>query len=96
MVEDPSDNGTSATVRVDPEEAPDFVQRVLVIHGVPVDNATIISRCLIAADLRGVDTHGMHRIPSYVERIRQGVLDPSASPSVQQVTPAAAHVDRIS
>ncbi|KAF4968431.1 hypothetical protein FSARC_4228 [Fusarium sarcochroum] len=74
-------------------EARRFVEDVLKGNGVPADNAVIIARCLIAADLRGVDTHGMNRIPSYMERIRQGVLNASAQPIVNQVTPAVAQVD---
>ncbi|CAO2649632.1 Nn.00g070170.m01.CDS01 [Neocucurbitaria sp. VM-36] len=75
------------------DDARDFVENVLIANGVPTDNATIVARCLIAADLRGVDTHGMHRIPSYLERIRQGVLDGSATPEVKQVTPVVTQVD---
>jgi LDH2 family malate/lactate/ureidoglycolate dehydrogenase len=79
--------------RVTAEDARVFVANVLIGNGVPSQNATIIARCLVAADLRGVDTHGMHRIPSYMERIRQKVLDPTAEPTLKQVTPVVAHVD---
>lgn len=74
-------------------EARRLVEDVLKGNGVPEANATTVARCLVAADLRGVDTHGMNRIPSYMERIRQGVLSAGASPSVTQVTPAVAQVD---
>jgi LDH2 family malate/lactate/ureidoglycolate dehydrogenase len=33
--------------------------------------------------VRGVDTHGIHRIPSYMERIRRGVLDPRIQPTLK-------------
>jgi hypothetical protein len=78
---------------VSPAEARRFVHDVLEANGVSSANATTTAACLVAADLRGVDTHGMNRIPSYVERIRQGVLDPAAEPTINQVTPAAAQVD---
>ncbi|EEQ30326.1 hypothetical protein McanMca71_002178 [Microsporum canis] len=74
-------------------DAEDFVQRVLEKNGVPSSNASIVAKCLVEADLRGVDTHGINRIPSYIERIRQGVLDPKASPSLSQVTPVVARID---
>lgn len=48
---------------------------------------------LVHADLRGVETHGNNRIPSYMERIRQQAFNPSASPKVQQITPVVALVD---
>lgn len=75
------------------DEAERFVREALMGNGVPKNNAEIVARCLIAADLRGVDTHGMNRIPSYLERVRQGVLDGTATPEVNQVTPAVAQVD---
>ncbi|CEL04653.1 Putative Malate/L-lactate dehydrogenase [Aspergillus calidoustus] len=71
----------------------DFVRRVLVGNGVPDKHAAIVANCLVQADLRGVDTHGSNRIPSYMQRIRQKVLDPSSSPELQQITPVAASVD---
>ncbi|KAL6867059.1 Malate/L-lactate dehydrogenase [Trichoderma novae-zelandiae] len=74
-------------------EARRLVQDILKGNGVSRDHAAIIARCLVAADLRGVDTHGMNRIPSYMERIRQGVLDAGAQPELKQVTPVVAQVD---
>ncbi|KAL4782205.1 Malate/L-lactate dehydrogenase [Aspergillus varians] len=78
---------------IKPSDLKSFVHRVLVSNDVPEDNASIIAHCLVQADLRGVDTHGSNRIPSYMQRIRQKVLDPSASPELQQITPIAALVD---
>jgi LDH2 family malate/lactate/ureidoglycolate dehydrogenase len=74
-------------------EARTFVESVLVGNGVPRENAVIVAKCLVEADLRGVDTHGMNRIPSYMARIRQGVLDPKATPTIRRITPAVAQVD---
>lgn len=70
-----------------------FVHQILTGNGVSEEHAGITAHCLVQADLRGVDTHGANRIPSYMERIRRKVLDPLATPQLQQVTPAAALVD---
>jgi LDH2 family malate/lactate/ureidoglycolate dehydrogenase len=78
---------------VNASDARTFVETVLTGNGVSKDNATIVAKCLVEADLRGVDTHGMNRIPSYMARIREGVLDASASPTLRQITPAVAQVD---
>ncbi|KAL4873936.1 hypothetical protein BDV12DRAFT_158782 [Aspergillus spectabilis] len=78
---------------IKPSDLESFVSRILLGNGVPENHATIIANCLVAADLRGVDTHGSNRIPSYMQRIRQKVLDPSASPELSQITPIAALVD---
>ena len=77
---------------VSASDARDFVEAVLSGNGIPHSNAIIIADCLIQADLRGVDTHGINRIPSYMARIRQGVLDAKASPSLNQITPVVAQV----
>lgn len=69
------------------------MSRILTGNGVSPEHATIIARCLVQADLRGVDTHGSNRIPSYMKRIRQKVLDPAASPELSQITPVVALVD---
>lgn len=74
-------------------DAQAYVEAVLIGNGVPKENATITAQCLVQADLRGVDTHGVNRIPSYMARIRHGVLDPKASPTLNQITPVVAQVD---
>ncbi|KAF9769740.1 hypothetical protein IL306_012831 [Fusarium sp. DS 682] len=83
----------SQKIPIAASEARRFVEDILKGNGIPSENAAIIARCLVAADLRGVDTHGMNRIPSYMERIRQDVLNASAQPILTQVTPAVAQVD---
>lgn len=70
-----------------------FVKQILIANNTSPAHAEIVSKCLVSADLRGVDTHGSNRIPSYMERIRQNALDPSAIPTIRQVTPAVAQVD---
>ncbi|KAI5465332.1 Malate/L-lactate dehydrogenase [Mariannaea sp. PMI_226] len=88
-----ADTAESKKHPVAASEARRLVEDILKGNGVPAENASIVARCLIAADLRGVDTHGMNRIPSYMERIRQGVLNAGADPTVNQVTPVVAQVD---
>lgn len=80
-------------IHVSPEHARSYAEGVLSANGVPADNASIIANCLVSADLRGVDTHGVNRIPSYMARIRQGVLDAKARPTLAEVTPVVAQVD---
>lgn len=78
---------------IQPADLEHFVQQILIANGTPSENAAIVAKCLVQADLRGVDTHGSNRIPSYMERIRQKCLDPGATPSLRQVTPVVAQVD---
>lgn len=48
--------------------------------GTPKDIATDVALVLVAADLRGVASHGTARLPIYVSLIRSGVMDPRARP----------------
>ncbi|KAF2765524.1 Malate/L-lactate dehydrogenase [Teratosphaeria nubilosa] len=88
-----AEEAVSKKYLVSPADARAYAQRVLKGNGVSEEHASIIANCLVAADLRGVDTHGINRIPSYMARIRQGVLDPKAQPTLEQKTPAVAQVD---
>jgi len=58
----------------------------------PADAATV-ARSLVAADLRGVDTHGVARLPSYIERLRRNVVEPRPKVVVRSTMPFAATVD---
>ncbi|KAK3942628.1 hypothetical protein QBC46DRAFT_69365 [Diplogelasinospora grovesii] len=80
-------------VRVAPEDAQAFVVALLEASGVSKQNSEIVARGLVQADLRGVESHGINRIPSYLARVRNGVLDPKAEPTLTQVTPVVAQVD---
>ncbi|KAJ5682723.1 hypothetical protein N7462_005888 [Penicillium macrosclerotiorum] len=87
-------NDPSPTMHyIDPADLHSFVERILIANNCSPSSAATVAKCLVAADLRGVDTHGSNRIPSYMERIRQGVLDPTATPTLHQITPAVAQVD---
>lgn len=83
----------SNTIRVKHDDARKFVTSLLTRIGVSDANAAIVARGLIEADLRGVESHGINRIPSYLARVRSGVLDPKAEPSLTQVTPVVAQVN---
>ncbi|KAI7158642.1 Malate/L-lactate dehydrogenase [Hortaea werneckii] len=80
-------------IYVSAQEAQAYAERVLQANGLTPTNATTVACGLVAADLRGIDTHGINRLPSYLIRIRQGVLDPSAEPALHIKTPVAAQID---
>jgi len=70
-----------------------FARSVLAAHGVPAADAAIIAGCLVSADLRGVDTHGLCRLPGYLDRVRRGLIDPRPQLTPKRVTPVAATLD---
>jgi LDH2 family malate/lactate/ureidoglycolate dehydrogenase len=61
--------------------------------GTPPDNAEQVAASLVGANLAGHDSHGVIRIPTYVELIHQGRLDPAARPSLLRQSRAIAVVD---
>lgn len=50
----------------------DFGSRLLDAVGVPEHKATLIIESLVAANLRGVDSHGMQLLPYYIDQIEIG------------------------
>src|ERR1700728_3690953 len=66
----------------------DFVQTVLEKVGVTTEDAAIVADVLVAADLRGVESHGVARLESYyVSRLRNGQM--VAKPKVETVRETA-------
>ncbi|MGA9397433.1 MAG: Ldh family oxidoreductase [Anaerolineaceae bacterium] len=59
------------------EDLEDFVKRFFIKLGVPPEDAQVSARILVAADLRGVSSHGIIRLHTYYgDRIRKGLIDP--------------------
>ena len=52
--------------------------------GTPDDIADLVARSLVDANLAGHDSHGVIRVPSYVDQIRDGELLPAARPTVER------------
>lgn len=48
------------------------------------DDAAYVADSLVDANLRGVDSHGVIRLPAYRARIEAGLVDPLAEPSVKR------------
>jgi ureidoglycolate dehydrogenase (NAD+) len=70
-----------------------FVAAALQRVGVPASEAEIVADTLVEADLRGVHSHGVMRLPIYVKRIQSGLVRARASVTVTSQGPAFAQVD---
>jgi hydroxycarboxylate dehydrogenase B len=66
----------------------ELTRAVFVARGVPSDDAAWIATTLVRANLRGHDSHGVIRIPQYVESLARGTLNPT--PRMTLVVDAAA------
>lgn len=72
----------------------DFVVRYLSTLSVPESDARIVGEVLIAADMRGIDSHGLHRLGSYYgSRIKSKRMDPTTPYKIISETPTTALVD---
>jgi LDH2 family malate/lactate/ureidoglycolate dehydrogenase len=70
-----------------------FMQRVFEAQQVPGDDARLVSEVLVAADLKGLDTHGLSRLAYYRERLQSGVTRPVTELEVVHETPTTAVLD---
>ena len=79
--------------RVDAGTLQSFCTTVFEKLGVRPSDAAITSEILVSADLRGVDSHGVARLPRYVHGLRDGVMLPVVDPQIVHETPTTATVD---
>ena len=70
-----------------------FTSAVFRALDLPGDDARLTADGLIEANLRGLDSHGVARIPVYAERLRRGLVNPKPEISIEDKTPVAALVD---
>ncbi|MEW6399199.1 MAG: Ldh family oxidoreductase [Bacillota bacterium] len=92
MVVSTSEPG-NAGVRVRWEELEAAVTAALVARRVPAASARLVAESLVLADLRGVTSHGVRRLPVLLRKLDLGVIDPQAGPVVKELAPAAVAVD---
>lgn len=64
------------------EELTRFGTAVLETLGVPAADAHLLADSLVVAELWGHSSHGMLRLPWYVERLRSGVMTAVTEPSI--------------
>ena len=65
-------------IRISAGALADYVARIHAAAGVPPDTARLVADSLVAANLRGVDSHGSQLTVFYIERILSGDMDPLA------------------
>jgi len=76
----------ASSVTVYASELQAFVRSILTVLRVPFEKAELVAESLVAANLRGVDSHGVHLLPHYVRQLRVGNIDPGAEGHVVSET----------
>jgi uncharacterized oxidoreductase len=61
--------------------------------GTPPDSARLVSSSLVEANLVGHDSHGVMRLPSYAQFLREGLINPEAQPEIKSQHQATAQID---
>lgn len=75
------------------ERLSEFSRRVFEHFGVPRSAAETAAGVLAAADLRGIDSHGVGRLHTYHDMLALGRINPQPKISVVRQTPSTATVD---
>jgi L-2-hydroxycarboxylate dehydrogenase (NAD+) len=78
---------------VDADRLRRFVAELLTSLDVPPQDAWTTADVLVAADLRGVDSHGVARLYQYVKRIRGGLIEVHPKIEVVHETPVSLRID---
>src|SRR3954463_301186 len=84
---------SNTNVYVEDAALSEFAAAIFEKAGLPGGDAAIIGRDLVLANLRGIDSHGVSRIPMYLERLRKNVVNPRPTISVREITAAVSLVD---
>ena len=79
--------------RVPAAELQEFTKGVFIAAGVPSEDAALEAEVLVWANLRGVDSHGVLRIPWYVDLIARGDMNPRPTIRVEKETAATVLID---
>src|SRR5512146_695006 len=69
------------------------LKAILLAWGMPEENAETTADILSWADLHGVDSHGISKIPGYDDLRRNGRVNVKAQPRIVKETPISALVD---
>lgn len=71
-----------------------FLQDILKKAGIPGQDARIVGDVLLQADKFGFDSHGVNRLkPIYLDRIRDGILDPVTNYEIVRESPTTTVID---
>jgi LDH2 family malate/lactate/ureidoglycolate dehydrogenase len=60
---------------------------------VPPEDAAIVAGSLVSADARGMNSHGVLRLPVYIRRLQQGGFKPDSKGKVIKETPGTMLID---
>ena len=84
---------TQTEIRIQAHDLQAFTTSVFAAAGMPPEDAETEAEVLVWANLRGVDSHGVLRIPWYLDFVDQGIMNPRPNIQIIKETPAVVFVD---
>lgn len=79
--------------RFDQKELVEWATQVLKKVSMPESDAKTTATILVKADLRGIETHGLSRLPIYVKRIQKGGINPKPNFKILKETQTTTLID---
>ena len=70
-----------------------LIKDIFVAYGFSEENAEVITNLLLAADLSGIESHGVQRMVRYDDAIERNFVDVKANPEIVWETPISAVID---
>jgi len=70
-----------------------FIQQVFTKAGIPEGDALILADAFVFADMRGVRSHGIERMPNYLERVEKGLINKTGEIRILSESPSTLLVD---
>ena len=78
----------SKDIRISAADLNSFTKEVFISVGLPPEDAEIEAELLVWANLRGIDSHGVLRIPFYIDAVEKGLMNPDPNIEVLNETSA--------
>jgi LDH2 family malate/lactate/ureidoglycolate dehydrogenase len=80
-------------IKVDPVALESFCRKAFIATGLSTEGASTAAGILVRTELRGVTSHGVWRLPTYIMQLSQGGGLPDSSPTITEDRAATAIVD---
>lgn len=83
----------SAYILLDYEQLRTFCESIFAAYGFSESDSAGIADVLLAADLNGIESHGVQRMVRYAYEVTSGMVDVRAEPEIVAQTPVSALID---
>src|ERR1700736_5378480 len=79
--------------KIQAERLEEVGRALFIAAGTPEQEAALVMRHIVGANLVGHDSHGIIQIPTYIDRIRVGHIVPGATWTIEQESPTTTVID---